>query len=195
MAALYVAVFLLYRYLGINALNSEEGRVRQGPTTMKKPKEIALNSVDGAKVILGSSSDRPRVVLFAALGCAACTRSRVYFNMVRAERFRSCETVVVYGGADERTAREFAAAFKYPVTLIADKKSNAMAKWKIYATPFVIKFDSQGVVTKKGVVRSDRTIESLYVVDGKNTGDLEASPRNVRQYVREEEVTVGRDHI
>jgi peroxiredoxin len=67
-----VAVMVLYRYVGMSAIDKREQRLHQGPPADQRPPAHSVTATDGTTVRLGDPEGRPQLVYFASTTCSHC---------------------------------------------------------------------------------------------------------------------------
>ena len=152
---LYIAVFMLYRYLGeqVNARQSEEKNF--GPK-LDEAASATLVAVDSTEHSLDDG--RARVILFAAPRCSHCARIQPIVKEAAAKS-KAVETIVAYMGESSPAAKYAEAVSGIAVS---DPKNEFGKIWNVAVTPFFVAVDSEGVVRKKGVGATLEAVESYY---------------------------------
>lgn len=164
---LYVAVFLLYRHLGEQFVESQRREDAQGPNLNERV-DAVLVTVDGTEHSL--TNGRGNVILFASGSCESCTRVKPFIGEFA--RKTDVATVVAYAG--ELSA---AAAYAKDVSGIAvsDTRSEFARSWKVPGTPYLVAVDSTGVIRRKGSAGSRETVREFFKAAG--TGPKSARKR------------------
>lgn len=156
---LYIAVFLLYRYLGNQLQRRTTSPDTLGPEVGSSPEQVVLVDHSEHQVFLGGPSTKARLVVFLRENCPACTSVRSVLRSMSAQYSGVTDTVIAYRGATEHM-KAYAVDFPDDVLFLSD--SEASSKWRIPGTPFVVALDRAGVVRKKGVALSGEQFGSYF---------------------------------
>jgi thiol-disulfide isomerase/thioredoxin len=168
---LYVAVYLLYRYIGLQQ-QSETGRSDSvkglgtdtyGPQLLERA-DLTLTTIHGNTLRLGENGDRPYVILFAADDCPACMRVRNTFAQV-ARQFPAIGVIVVYVGVPANV-QAFVRRMPHSAVGVADPDNDLGRSWRIQGRPFLVAVDSHGIIRKKGQPGSPRGLSGFFMVEG-----------------------------
>lgn len=150
-AALFVAVFFIYRYLGQGMLNSGEGRARQGPETGGRLPNAQVRDLRGEVIPLLGPRDRPIFLLFTSVTCDACQQSLVSYGTFAQRHGMAIDMLLICGGGSSREVAAFTAGLPDTIHVVPDTDWRLGGQMRVSSTPFALIADQRAVVVGKGM--------------------------------------------
>jgi hypothetical protein len=149
-AALYLAVLLLYRQYGHILMNSRDGRQRQGPEVDTAIEPLRGRDLTGTLCDVAAPQYGVQLIYFASTLCDSCKEARQSLSLF-ADEYRSIiKTWLVCGGRSDDILN-FVAPLSSAVTVVSDPKWKLGTKLRISSTPFALLIDEKGIVRAKGM--------------------------------------------
>jgi hypothetical protein len=148
-ATLFISVFVLYRHLGMQLLNTREQRMNQGPSVGERFPIRHLVDVDGKAVDL-SLGHRPVLMFLASTACRPCADAREALATFAVSSAREIETLLICRGATVDDVRNFTDELPREVRVVPDLRWEIGAALKVAGTPFALIVDADRLVRGKG---------------------------------------------
>lgn len=147
-AALYFAVFLLYRHFGTMLVHGGHRRESSGPA-LEDHVSVRLQTVDGRSVEIGSDPNS-HVVMFSAPGCRACEELLPKLRKALWDgTFQGRDLVLVHSG-DLESAADYDESIADSMLVVSDPSRELARLWRVQFTPFFVSIGPGGVVRWKG---------------------------------------------
>lgn len=143
----------LFRHFGRIYVATREGRADHGPKVGGNVSQL----LRGLRTRSLDLAGRPSLVLFVGLKCAPCARLRE--QLPRGD-YGDSEVVIVCAGT-ARECNEWQNGLPRDFRLVPDPAAEIGDRLGVQLTPFVIAFDSGGIVRAKGVVNEVESLERL----------------------------------
>ncbi len=181
---LFIAMFLIYRYLGDFLTDPSKFRKSEGPAMSKKAPELLFLTGEETNVRLGSHSEHPTIVMLVAEGCSACETRMPYMQAFAAKFEAEVRTVIVFEGNEDGFLR-YREALSSVAAVVFDKRYSLRKAWKISTTPFAVRLDENGTVTGKSILTSNKVLEHFYVIRKSEEPEAERYGAEVDQKLSE----------
>ena len=142
-AAGLVAVF------GVALLRPSHSAATGGPLLNKPAPDLALTSLDGAKVQLSSLKGRPVVLNFWASWCAPCREEAPLFRELSTKQAAGTGLAVLgvlFQERNEGTARDFIREYALAYPHLRDPQADTAINYGVSGIPETIFIDAGGVI-------------------------------------------------
>jgi methylamine dehydrogenase accessory protein MauD len=158
---LIIAVFALARQVGVLSERvAPAGALMptSGPKVGEAAAQLEVETLDGKTFHIGSTADRPSLILFVSPTCPVC-RSLV----PTAKSLARAEDLSLVFASDGDTREQHA---KYAEELDLDRYPYVLSQtlgvsYGVSKLPFAVLIDAQGVLAGKGLVNTREHLESL----------------------------------
>ena len=158
-AALYAAVFFLYRHFGQELLRRDSTAELGGPV-LGEEVNMTLMTIDGESYRLGRETPLPHVILFADPKCTYCNEIRpVLKDLASTDDY--LRIVLVYSGDIEST-RRYAWDISERIIAVSDPAREFAQNWKLKGVPYAVVTDDRGVIREKGIASSSDRLNVLF---------------------------------